>query len=349
MMTGYYTKILELDLPWELLKDKKVLVTGANGMIASSFVEAIMEANERKGLKTQVYALCRSEEKAKRRFFKYFDNETFHLVVQDVVVPLNIDIDFDYIVHAASSAYPEAMNKYPVDIMKANFIGTLNLLEYSQKCSNCRFLFVSSSEVYGENFEDVELFSEDNPGRVAFSRFRACYPESKRASETLCHCYKKQYDADIVITRPAFIYGKNILDDNSRADVYFMRQAMNKKDIVMFSKGEQIRSYCYVKDCISGMLYILLKGESGETYNIGDPDCVVTLHDYAQKIADVGGVKLIVDEKEKPDGLVFLKTTKLILDTTKLKSLGWKITYNLDAGLKDIFEEWAEEYEHSNN
>ena len=191
--------ISSLGIHWNKLYKKKVLITGANGMIASSLVDELMTRNVSEGLDIQLYALCRSKEKAERRFANYCNNDAFHLIIQDVVQPLSIPEDFDYIIHAASYAYPEAMNNYPVDVMKANFIGTLNLLEYASRCTNCRFMFVSSSEVYGENQEGIDIFTEDMPGTVYYSRFRACYPESKKAAETLCHCYKKQYETDLLL------------------------------------------------------------------------------------------------------------------------------------------------------
>lgn len=331
------TGMLYQEYMWEELKMKKLLITGANGLIASTLIDELMKNNQSYGLESQIYALCRTRKKGEKRFADYINDECFHLVVQDITQPISTTVDFDYIIHAASYAYPDAMNNYPADVMKANFIGALNLLDYSLKCSNCRFMFVSSSEVYGENKENIDIFTEDMPGTVEFSRFRACYPESKKASETLCHCYRKQYGVDFVIVRPAFIYGKNIIDDNTRADVYFLRQGLNREDIIMFSKGEQIRSYCYVKDCISGMLTALLKGKSGETYNISNNDCVVTLREYAEHIADIAGVNLIIDESKRPRETVFLNTTRLVLDTAKLEKLGWKPCFSLQDGLNDIF------------
>lgn len=331
-----YKEMTSLDLPWIKLKNKSVLVTGANGMIASALVDCILQCNESLGLGVTVYALCRNREKGEKRFTEWLANPAFRLMVQDVIDPLPEGIEFDYMIHAASSAYPGAMNNTPVDIMKANFLGTLNMLEYCRLHPQCRFLFVSSSEVYGENFEGIPIFTEDMPGTVHFSRFRACYPESKRASETLAQSFKKQYGTDVVVVRPAFIYGKDIIDTNTRADVYFLRQVLNHEDIVMYSEGSQIRSYCYVKDCISGMLFALLKGESGEVYNIGDMNNAVTLREYAEKLAQKGGVKVIVDLTTKPQNTVFLKTTQLVLDTQKLQGLGWKVQYDLDAGIDDM-------------
>lgn len=323
-------------LPLEKLQNASLLVTGGNGLIASTLVEELLDLEQEKHLGMNVYVLCRNREKAEKRFADYKDRAAFHLLIQDVCQPLDFDIDFRYIIHAASSAHPGAFNTVPVDVMKANFLGTLNLLEYSVKYPDTRFVFVSSSEVYGENKEEIPLFTEDINGTVDYTKFRSCYPESKRASETLCMSYKKQYGADVVIVRPAYIYGKNILDSNTRADVYFLRQVLNKKDIVMYSKGTQVRSYCYVKDCVAGMLYAALKGENGGIYNIGDEHCVITLWDYAQKLADIGGVQLRHEPETKPEGTVFLKTTRCILDTTRLRSLGWEPKYSLEDGIRDM-------------
>lgn len=328
-------EIKNTNLPIEKLKDSNVLITGANGLIASDLVETLAYLNDDMGLNMHVYALCRNEEKGKKRFADFLNKPGFDLIIQDVIESLSCDIVFDYIFHAASSAHPGAFNTVPVDVMKANFIGTMNLLEYC-KGQNTRFIFVSSSEVYGENFEGVEFFDETMNGSVNPTVFRSCYPESKRASETLCECYKKQYGSDVIIVRPAFIYGRNILDTNKRADVYFLRQVLNHEDIVMYSEGSQVRSYLYINDCVSAMLFAALKGISGEVYNIGNDESIITMREYAQTLADLGGVKLIYQPQSKPEGVAFLKTTRCILKSDKLKKLGWTVNYSLEDGIKDI-------------
>ncbi len=331
-----YKELSKLDLPWDCLRNKNILITGANGMIASALGESLIELENEHHLGINIYALCRNKERAEKRFSVFLNDPSFHIIVQDVTEEVGFDSSFHYIIHAASSAYPGAMNNTPVDIMKANFLGTFNMLEYCRRNPGCRFMFVSSSEVYGENFEGTSVFTEDMPGTVYFARFRACYPESKRAAETLSLSYMKQYGTDVVIVRPAFIYGRDIIDSNTRADVYFLRQVLEHKDIVMYSRGEQIRSYCYVKDCVSAMVYVLLKGDSGEIYNIGDQNNAITLREYAEKLAQKGGVKVVFDEGSKPEDTVFLKTTKLILDTSKLRNLGWKVMYDIDSGIEDM-------------
>lgn len=338
-MAGKYMDIMNLELPWEKLKDANILVTGGNGMIASSLIDALMAISKEKCLGLKLYVLCRNKDKAEKRFRAFLDNKDFRLIIQDVAVPLDMQADFRYIIHAASAAHPDAFNKTPVDVMKANFLGTLNLLEYARHYKDTRVIFVSSSEVYGENESNVEIFQENMSGTIDYTRFRSCYPESKRASETLCMSYRKQYDSDVVIVRPAYIYGKDVIDTNTRADVYFLRQVMQHKDIEMYSEGSQIRSYCYINDCISGMLYAALVGKSGEIYNIGNADCVVTLKEYARMLADIGGVKLLYKPENAPEGVVFLKTTRCVLDTAKLEGLGWRARYSLEDGIKDMLIE----------
>lgn len=334
-MTKLYADLIAMDLPFETLRHTNILVTGGNGLIASSFIEALAEFNIENHMDIHLYALCRNQEKGERRFSRYLEQDFLHLLIQDVAEPLRTSIEFQYIIHAASPANPEAFNSVPVDVIKANFLGTLNLLEYSKK-SHTRFIFVSSSEVYGENDGEIETFREDMPGSIDYTKFRACYPESKRVSETLCLSFRKQYGSDVVIVRPAYIYGPNILDSNNRADVYFMRQVLHHRDIIMYGPGTQIRSYCYINDCITGIMTAMLRGESGGIYNIGNPDCVVTLKEYAQALADHGNVKLIYDPTAAPADMAFLKsTTRCVLNTEKLENLGWKAKYSLDDGIED--------------
>lgn len=335
-MSNAHYKLQQLDLPWEKLRQANILITGGNGLIASSLIDELMLVNSELKLDMNLYVMCRNKDRAEKRFSEYVGMDIFHLVIQDVCAPLELEVDLQFIIHAASSAHPGAFNTVPVDVMCANFLGTLNLLNYSLKHPNVRFMFVSSSEVYGENEEGVEIFREDMSGNVDYTKFRSCYPESKRASETLCMSFKKQYGSDVVIVRPAFIYGKDILESNSRADVYFLRQVLKGEDIVMYSEGTQVRSYCYIKDCVAGMLYVCLLGDSGEIYNIGNRNCVVTLREYAQALADESSVSLRYEPKTAPAGMVFLKTTRCILDTGKLERLGWRPQYTLKDGIQDM-------------
>lgn len=308
------------------LTNKTFLITGANGLIGSYLVDYLdfVGAN--------VYAMSRSIEKLKKRF----QNKTnVKLIEQDLNEPMNIDIAFDYVIHTASNSHPLAFSKDPVGTMKTNLFGTINLLEHI-KNKGGKFLYLSSGEVYGNNIDHI--FTEEDLGMIDTKIVRSCYPESKRAAETLCMSYNSQYDIAINIARLCYVYGPTITEDNSRADAQFLRNALNNKDIIMKSKGEQKRTYCYVADAVSALLYILLKGENAQVYNIANPNSIVSIAQYAQSLADIANVNLKFELPDEVEAKGYSKQADSILSAQKLMNLGWQPQYNIQSGLEHTFK-----------
>ena len=292
-MSAYKNDILQIfkeDLPWEKLSGRNILVTGATGLIGGCLVETLM-MNPRKDY--QVYASGRNEERAKERFKEFVEDGDFHFIRYDVLKPLVSDVSFDYIIHAASNASPNFFANNSVEVIKSNIDGVANLMEYGLQHGMKRFLYVSSGEVYGEG--DGRVFTEDYSGYVNCATPRACYPSSKRAAETLCVSYAAEYGADVVIARPCHVYGPHFTEQDNRVYAQFIRNVLRGEDIVMKSTGEQFRSWCYVVDCVSALLYILLKGESGEAYNIADANSNISIRELAEMIAEIGGRKVVID------------------------------------------------------
>lgn len=187
-------KISFLDLPWENLSGCNILITGATGLIGSCIVDALMINPQRD---YHVYASGRNKERAKQRFAKYISDGMFHFIRYDVMYPIESDVDFHYIIHAASNASPNFFVQNPVEVMKSNISGVVNLMEYGLHHGLRRMLFVSSGEVYGEG--DGQVFTEDYSGYVNCTLPRSCYPSSKRAAETLCVSYFVEYGVDIEV------------------------------------------------------------------------------------------------------------------------------------------------------
>ena len=318
---GDILQIFKLDLPWEKLSGSNILVTGATGLIGGCLVETLM-ANPRRDY--HVYASGRNEERAKERFREFAEDVHFHFVKHDVVTPLESDIKFAYIIHAASNASPNFFANNPVEVIKSNIYGVSNLMEYGLKHDMKRFLYVSSGEVYGEG--DGRVFTEDYSGYVDCATPRACYPSSKRAAETLCVAYAAEYGADVVIARPCHVYGPHFMESDNRVYTQFIRNILRGEDIVMKSTGEQFRSWCYVVDCVSALLYMLLKGKSGQAYNIADVNSNISIQELAEMIADIGGKKVIMKLPSDAEKAGYNTVTKSVFSTEKLQSLGW-ITY----------------------
>ena len=326
--------VLNQDLPWKKLSGANILVTGATGLIGGCFVETLM-MNPRRDY--QVYASGRNEERAKARFKDFAANPAFHFVKYDVMQPLQSDVRFDYIIHAASSANPKAYATHPVEVMKANIEGVAHLMEYGLNHGMKRFLYVSSGEVYGEG--DGRVFTEDYSGYVNPTSPRSCYPSSKRAAETLCVSYAAEYGTDVVIARPCHVYGPYFTEQDNRVYAQFIRNVLRGEDIVMKSTGEQFRSWCYVVDCVSALLYILLKGTNGEAYNIADANSNISIRELAETIAAIGGRKVVIDLPNTDEKRGFNPVTKSVFSTDKLESLGWHAFNHMEKGLKKSINE----------
>ncbi len=327
-------QIFQAGLPWSKLSGCNILVTGATGLIGGCFVEALMMNPKRD---YHVYASGRNEDRAKKRLGAFVNEEAFHFIRYDVLEPLKCDIHFDYIIHAASNASPSYFAQKPVEVMKSNIIGVTNLIEYGLLHGMKRFLYVSSGEVYGEG--DGRVFTEEYSGYVNCTTPRACYPSSKRAAETLCVSYAVEYGVDVVIARPCHTYGPYFTEQDNRVYAQFIRNVLSGEDIVMKSTGEQFRSWCYVVDCVSALLYILLKGEQGEVYNIADSESVITIKELAEVIATIGGKEVIMGKPSEEEKRGYNVVRKNVFSINKISGLGWKAKTHLGEGLVKTIKE----------
>lgn len=325
-------RTINLPLPWDKLKNKSILLTGASGLIGTVLVDALMEKNVADDLNIKIIAVGRSEEKAKERFVDYWDNDNFSFIRADINTPLSIDTRTDYVIHAASNTHPRLYADDPVGSLMTNILGTYNLLEFARRTKAERFVFVSSVEIYGEALKSSDVFDEKYCGYIDCNQFRAAYPEGKRAGEALSNAYIKKYDMDIVIPRLSRVYGPTIKKDDSKAMSQFIMNGVRGEDIILKSKGEQRYSYCYVADAVSGILYAMLLGACGEAYNIANMDDCATLREITEHIASSVGKKVVFDLPDEQEKAGFSKVTVGLMNTKKLQSLGWKPFDNTRSG-----------------
>ena len=317
------------------LNGKRILITGATGLIGSAVTDTLIYLVENLKLDIEIYAASRKKEALVKRFKEYAYKNYFFIMEYDATQELLFsDIKFDYILHCASNAHPHAYSKEPVETMLCNLIGLNNLLKYSVEYGVKRLLYVSSSEIYG-NKADNMLYKEDDICDLDILSARACYPSSKRAAETLCICYKEEYGIDTVIVRPGHIYGPTMTKTDSRASAEFFRACLLGHGIVMKSPGEQLRSYCYVFDCVSAMLCVLIHGISGEAYNISNPNSIVSIRDLAKEIAAQTGTQIVFARPTQEERKSYNMMMCSALDSTKLEKLGWKGQFSLYEGVRE--------------
>lgn len=319
------------------LYKKKVLITGATGMLCSPVVDIISLLNREKDAGIELVLAGRNEQRCSDRFRGALEDGNYKFIKYDANSAEKLYVIADYIIHGASNADNRRFLKEPVETLLSNIIGLKALLDLAAENKGSRLLFVSSSEVYGNR----ERFSYDAGGEIAEDEYgyvdilssRSCYPSGKRAAESLCASYIDEYSVDAVIVRPGYIYGPTINPTDSRASAAFTLDAAAGRDIIMKSKGEQLRSYCYMLDCASALLSVLLNGECGEAYNISNKDSIVTIRDVAECLAKAGGVKVVFEIPTDEEKKSFNPMKNSVLDAAKLENLGWKAHFGLDEGI----------------
>ena len=310
------------------LRGRRVLITGVTGMIGSCLADALTALNDAQGLGMTLFGVSRRPQGHAARF------PGVTLVGADLAAPTDALPEADVIVHAASNAHPAAFSADPVGTMLGNLLGTRALLELARRTEGSRFMFISTGEIYGENPAITDGFSETDFGRVDPMNPRSCYPESKRAAETLCASYVRQYGVDAVVARLSYVYGPTLSDANTRADAQFLRKALAGEDIVLKSPGAQVRSYTYITDAVAGLLAILLRGEAGQAYNVASRLGTISIRGYAETLARLAGVGVRFDLPSDQEQRGYSVVTRAVQKPDKLEALGWRAEVDVEEGLR---------------
>lgn len=327
--------ILTQDLNFSLLAEKRVLITGGTGLVGSVLVDTLCFLNERFSLNLHLVLVSRSRSKFLERIG---NRKNIEFISHDMTKPFEYGERVDYALHLAANTHPVAYATNPVETITTNFLGTMNLLELCAKNKGCRFVNISTVEIYGENKSECFRFSENDFGYIDCNTLRSGYNESKRLGESLCQAYLSQYGVEFVTARLCRCYGPTLQKDDSKVLSQFLFRAIDDKDIILKSKGEQHFSYIDVFSAIGAIIFIMLKGETGEAYNIADEKQDIKLKDLAELVARIGNVKVVLDLPNETEAKGFSKASVALLDATKLKRLGWKVLFDLKTGIENTMK-----------
>jgi UDP-glucuronate decarboxylase len=252
-------------------EEKTVLITGGSGFLGSWICDVLVQQN------TKVICVDNLSSGRKENIQHLSSNPNFRFFEHDVSVPFPLKDKIDFVFHLASRASPLEFEKFPLEILKANSLGTLNALEVARK-NKARLLFTSTSEVYGD--AAVIPTPESYQGNVNPVGIRGCYDEAKRVGEAYCMAYFRQYGTDVRIARIFNTYGSRMRADGHYGRVIprFLHQALHGEPMTIFGDGSQTRSFCYVTDQVEGLLkFAGIDGINGEVINIGMPNEIAIL------------------------------------------------------------------------
>lgn len=311
------------------IKGCSFLITGASGLIGSTLIHCLLALDK----EIKVVAPVRN----KRKTMEFFSDEELakiHILECDITTYNYEEVgNVDYIVHCAAPTASKFFVECPVETFDVIYSGTRNLLDYARRHIVKGFIYLSSLEVYGEINDRSKLVTEDMQGYVDVMAVRSSYPMAKRAAENLCCLYASEYGVHVKVARLTQTTGAGITMGDNRVIAQFARLAAYGNDIVLHTTGESARSYCYTTDAISAILYILLKGQEGNVYNVANENTYISAKNMAEFVRTNFNPSINV-RIELNDNMGYAPVTKLNLSTEKLKSLGWSPRY----GLYDIFD-----------
>ena len=321
---------------WEHLKHKTFLITGATGLIGSVMIKCLLALNSRRNIGIKVVAVIRDLEKAIRLFGDKNECLQFLNINLYDLSSDKINLKVDYLIHLASPTASKFFVEHPVETLRTSIEGTISVLDYAKKFQVESMVMASSLEVYGTNETD-KWITEEFQGYVNPIEVRSSYNMGKRAAESLCHAYANEYGVPVKIARLTQTTGAGIAKNDNRVIAQFSRLAAEGKDIVLHTTGESARPYCYTTDVVSAILFILLKGLSGEAYNVANEDTYISARGMAEYLKKHFNSTINI-RIELSEDMGYAPVTKLRLSSGKLRNLGWKPR----CGLREMFERLIE-------
>lgn len=323
------------------LSGSRILLTGGLGFLGQYFLAVFRRLNEQ-----VLHTPCRvtvvdnriTETESGAPLWRH---DGFQLICQDAVQPLVLEEPVDMVIHAAGIASPYYYRKYPLETLEVATVGTKHLLQLAVRNPLKSFLFLSSSEIYGDPDSKHVPTPESYRGHVSCLGPRACYDESKRLGETLCFIFHEMYGIPTKIVRPFNIYGPGMRENDYRIIPNCASRIIGQKPVRLFGTGRQTRTFCYITDAIVGFLKVLLQGTPGQAYNIGNVAPEVSMLELLATFELVVGHPCPTELVEYPDSYPADEPQRRCPDISKATyQLGYRPQISLEEGLRR-FMEWA--------
>jgi UDP-glucuronate decarboxylase len=326
----------------EKLLGKEVLITGAAGFLGRYFMAVFNHLNSKNPdnpitvVALDNYITTPNSETSGR----FESSKHVEWIFGDAKIGSQLPNKFDYIIHAAGIASPEHYRANPLQTIDVAVNVTRELLEKA-KNDGARMIFFSSSEIYGDPFPEFIPTSEDFRGNVSTRGPRACYDESKRMGETLCHVYETYFDVHVSVVRPFNVYGPGMMPKDFRVLPNFAASIARGEDLKVYGHGKQTRTFCYITDAMNGFFRALIGGPKPDIYNVGNPTPEISMSDLAKLVCATSKSETEFELVKYPSSYPEDEPNRRCPNISKISmSLGYKPAVTLEEGLKR-FLEWA--------
>ena len=325
------------------LRGSTVLIAGGNSLLGKYLISLLCYLNEYRDYQITLFVLVRNLEKAQALFSEWTEKDYFHFVHQDICDSIDTENNaalqkVDYIFHFAGSASARFISQDPTGVIKANTIGTINILEFAKAAQAKNVIFASTREIYGKLPDGTTYIKETDMGALDPLHPRNAYPESKKMAEATLVAYAQQFGVPYTILRMAHVFGPGMeINNDGRVMADFIGAIVRKEDIVLNSDGTALRSFCYITDCIDGMLRALFSQKEARVFNLANETEQHMIKAVAQIAVDSFPelnlkVSFSHDEDSKYKG-GYNPVPLVQLDTQRIESTGWKPLVSLQQGI----------------
>tara|TARA_A100001015_G_scaffold275009_1_gene331892 strand:+ start:1302 stop:2345 length:1044 start_codon:yes stop_codon:yes gene_type:complete len=315
-------------------KIKNILITGCSGFIGNYLINTLLNKKIKNNFK--IYGV----DIIKPKLFKDRKNKNLHFFKKDLfkIKSFKLNKKIDIVIHLAGIPSPSFYKLKPIETFYLNSELCKIFLDFS-KLKKCKFVYFSSSEIYGNpDLKNIPT-KESYEGRVSSVGDRSCYDESKRAGETYTSIYKNLYNLKCNIIRPFNFYGNGMRQNDKRVIPQFFSTAIKRKKIFPFSNGKQTRSYCHIIDAIPQIINVCFYGKDF-IYNIGNSSEEISALVLAKKVKKIITNKsILIKNIPYPKSYPSIEPRRRCPDISKLKNeFNYKPTININLGLKYFYE-----------
>ena len=303
---------------YEQFRDKTILITGITGLIGSISAKCIIALDEKYKLNCKIIGIVRDINIALSLLGNLKQIEFISINLNDIN---DIKYSVDYILHFACPTSSRYFIEHPIEVYDIICKGTEKILQYAVRCNIKSMVYASSIESYGSN-DTMLPITEDFQGYIDPLSTRSSYSLGKRSAEFLSYSYFKEFNLPVKIARLTQTFGAGANINDSRVFAQFAKSAILQQDIILHSTGKSSKPYIYTTDAVSAILFILLKGNNGEAYNIANSNSFMSIKAMADLIKSNFSPNINIRiEIDKNKG--YAPDTILNLDVSKLFRLGW--------------------------